>query len=68
MRRYIIPSIEELNKLLLDNMSTYLNATKSIEEIKFSIFIVVLFLVFILVWIPYLYFIKLFYFLKIITK
>ncbi len=54
MQDYMIPDIDKLSVLMYNNFVDYLNVFKNIETIKFSIFIVVIVLVFLLVWIPYL--------------
>jgi len=54
MQTYIIPSIIELNTLLLANINDYLGQQLYIEQIMFSVFIVVIILVFFFIWSPYL--------------
>ena len=50
----MVPSIDSLNQLFLNNFSSYCDYQDSTENIKFAIFIIMLFVVFLFIWTPYL--------------
>ncbi len=39
---------------MLDGITLYVNENNKIDEIKFSVFVVIVFFIFVLFWIPYL--------------
>lgn len=51
---YLVPSIDSLNQLFLDNFTSYLDYQDTVESIKFSIFIILIMVVFFFIWTPYL--------------
>lgn len=50
----MIPAIDSLNQVFLNNLKSYLDYQDNIEKIKFSIFIIFMVVVFVLIWMPYL--------------
>lgn len=54
MLKYIAPAADYLNVMFMTNLSTFLTNWAQVETIKFSIFVVFMFLVFVLFWTPYL--------------
>jgi hypothetical protein len=50
----IVPAMTSLNEAFKLNLFSYLNSNLDTDKIKFSVFIVMLFLVFLFVWTPYL--------------
>mmetsp|Transcript_16936 Transcript_16936/g.1515 ORF Transcript_16936/g.1515 Transcript_16936/m.1515 type:complete len:97 (-) Transcript_16936:34-324(-) len=50
----IVPAMIELKELLKDSINDFLDANSSIGTIKFIIFMVIIVLIFIIVWTPYL--------------
>ena len=51
---FMVPAIDSLNQLFLNNFSSYLDYQDNIEKIKFSIFIIMIVIVFLFIWTPYL--------------
>mmetsp|Transcript_69131 Transcript_69131/g.104234 ORF Transcript_69131/g.104234 Transcript_69131/m.104234 type:complete len:103 (+) Transcript_69131:599-907(+) len=51
---YIIPAVEHLNDIFLENITNFLDTNLNSDKIKFSVFIILLFLVFLVIWSPYL--------------
>lgn len=54
MLRYQVSAMGNLNGLFKNAMSSYMSDFQQIEKIKFSVFIVGIFLIFLLLWLPYL--------------
>lgn len=50
----MVPAIDYLNLLFVDNLNSYMSSEENIEKIKFSIFIIMIFFVFLFIWTPYL--------------
>jgi len=50
----MVPAIDALNQLFMSDFNSYLDYQNSVEDIKFSIFIIMLFVVFLFIWTPYL--------------
>ena len=50
----IVPAIDSLNEIYITDLNSYLDYQDNIEKIKFAIFMVALFIVFLFIWTPYL--------------
>ncbi len=50
----MVPSIDFLNLNFLDSLNSYMSDQESVEKIKFSVFIILIVVVFFLIWTPYL--------------
>ena len=50
----MVPAIDSLNQLFLSDFNSYLNDQINIENIIFAIFMIMIFIVFLFIWIPYL--------------
>ena len=51
---YMVPSIDSLNQLFLNNFGSYLDYQDSTEKIQFSVFLIMIVIVFLFIWTPYL--------------
>lgn len=54
MLLYQIPAMETLNNRFVDGMKEYMKEFEKTEKIKFSVFIVGMFIIFVFIWHPYL--------------